>query len=452
MVVRIEFQGGCRDGAVVFGVDALDLGFDKNPAHAYLRFTEGGRIGAVFREPVSEEFRQAQIREYQKKAAEVVPLGKPVPLNLLPPDYHVYKVTERRVEKDAVVIRLEYIGEESKNLAQAALETWDASAGRVSGKRLRQVREPLTIESIDDFRVMLVDPKTAQLGFSTIHSKLPLGDLLKFPMAKKRRPLSARVERRVGIIDAMTAAERRHPESLIDQLARARIAKESGTSRQDVDQLLYVFGALKKRSASPGNFENLARKRPSLELPELSDLSELPVRACIAFAVRCTFRACLQLEPSDEEVREAIQVAIEIAAGYAAGNAIDNDDLSELSARVWLADRLRWPNGEECPGRHAVTAATWAMLDASFAAMFEKSGYPITSDRREFKPGQSGARWAAKESIAADDRNVSGVLADLQLLRVAIERGDLSDETPVPQTIFPAISEPPPGASPTTQL
>jgi hypothetical protein len=450
MLVRIEFHGGCKDGAVILGVDALNLGLEKNPAHMYLSFTEGGRVGTTFREPLPQEIRQAQNREYQEKAAEAMRLGKPVPINLVPQDYHVYKVIDRRVENGAIVIRLEYMESETRDLARSALEAWDTRVGRVDRESRNYICKPLILDSIDDLRIMLVDPQTAQFGasVSSIQTMLPPGDLVKIPIAKKKerkRSLSAGVERRVRIIDTMTAAERRHPETLIDQLTRARIAEESGVSRYEVDQLLSVFEALKARSASPSNFENLTRKRTPLELPELSDLSALPVRACIALAVRCALRACLQFGPGDEEVREAIQQAVAVAAEYAAGNAIDSDDLHELSARLWLADRLRWPDGEETPGRHAVAAAFWATIDTSFAVMFSKTG------RRKSTASQSGARWAAVESIAADERNKSGILADSQLLRLAVERGEVVEGTPVPQSFFPAIAESPPGSSPPIQ-
>ena len=52
MIVQFEFKGGSRDGTVIVGQDDLRLGADKNPAHAYLLLTEGGRVGATFREPL----------------------------------------------------------------------------------------------------------------------------------------------------------------------------------------------------------------------------------------------------------------------------------------------------------------------------------------------------------------------------------------------------------------
>ena len=54
-----------------------------------------------------------------------------------------------------------------------------------------------------------------------------------------------------AIIRSMTRAERRDP-SLIDGSRRQRIARGSGTTTQDVNQLLKQFGEAQKLMRSPG--------------------------------------------------------------------------------------------------------------------------------------------------------------------------------------------------------
>jgi hypothetical protein len=48
MMVRFEFHGGFMDGQTVVGED--DMHVPENPARHYLFLTDGGRIGARFRE------------------------------------------------------------------------------------------------------------------------------------------------------------------------------------------------------------------------------------------------------------------------------------------------------------------------------------------------------------------------------------------------------------------
>ena len=73
-----------------------------------------------------------------------------------------------------------------------------------------------------------------------------------------------------AIIDSMTSEERRHPE-VIDGKRRRRIARGSGTSVQQVNQLLRQFAALRKLmkgiKGGKGKAAKLARKLGGMTLP-----------------------------------------------------------------------------------------------------------------------------------------------------------------------------------------
>lgn len=58
---------------------------------------------------------------------------------------------------------------------------------------------------------------------------------------RSQGPLQQEMARVVGMLDAMTPAERRHPDLLIDGRRRARIARGAGCAGAEVDQLVADF-------------------------------------------------------------------------------------------------------------------------------------------------------------------------------------------------------------------
>ena len=210
MIVRFKFQGGCKDGAVIVGEDDLRLGIDKNPAHAYLFLTKGGRVGERFREPLPDAIRQGKHKEFTSSVGESVRAGKKVPKGEYPPDYHIYEVTERQVDLEGISIRVDYVGEEFEEFAAPGGEPPD-NLRRASG-----------IETLDDFRRMLVDPGSS---FYRPYPWLPAPPRV---VPRETSPLSVKAERYVKMIDVMTDVERHHPSTLIDRWARQRIAQDAG--------------------------------------------------------------------------------------------------------------------------------------------------------------------------------------------------------------------------------
>ena len=204
MNVRFEFKGGCRDGTVIIGEDDPGLGIDKNPAHIYVLLTQRGRVGTRFREPLPSDMRQAKHREFYSSVGKAVREGKEVPRGKYPPDYHVYEVADRRMGPDGISIRVDFVGEDAA----------------VSGDQAREGMPLGTFpETLDEFRSMLTDPTSCSRR--SFYPGLPSGG------PSKRSRAFAEAKRYVRIIEAMTAAERRHPKTLVDRMARERIAQDA---------------------------------------------------------------------------------------------------------------------------------------------------------------------------------------------------------------------------------
>ncbi len=94
----------------------------------------------------------------------------------------------------------------------------------------------------------------------------PLDDLMKMiPGMNRAMPAGAAVDgkqlgRTEAIICSMTPAERARPH-LIDGSRRKRIARGSGTTVQDVNQLLRQFEQMKKMMKTMGRMQKMKRKR-----------------------------------------------------------------------------------------------------------------------------------------------------------------------------------------------
>jgi hypothetical protein len=118
MIVRFEFQGGCKDGETVVGSDDMQSG--DNPARPYLFLTDRGRIGARFEEiPRKAEFQEI---------LDALRTRFPGPLNPKVEDLlermatdlanrpdairHVYQVEQCQARPDFILIRLQFVGME----------------------------------------------------------------------------------------------------------------------------------------------------------------------------------------------------------------------------------------------------------------------------------------------------------------------------------------------------
>ena len=94
----------------------------------------------------------------------------------------------------------------------------------------------------------------------------PLEDVLKMiPGMSRAMPAGAAVDpkqlgRVEAIICSMTPDERARPQ-LIDGSRRKRIARGSGTTVQDVNQLLRQFEQMKKMMKTMGRMQKMKRKR-----------------------------------------------------------------------------------------------------------------------------------------------------------------------------------------------
>jgi len=142
----------------------------------------------------------------------------------------------------------------------------------------------------------------------------------------------------------MTDAERRHPNTLIDRLARERIGQDAGATPEEVERLVRVFESWRRPSTRAADKKGTSEGNPT-ELavwdgPKKDDLLALPVRACVAFAVRCALRVNNVIESLDEETIRAAQRAIGIAADYAGGKDCDLRSLEEAENAVRLAALL----------------------------------------------------------------------------------------------------------------
>jgi len=98
--------------------------------------------------------------------------------------------------------------------------------------------------TIEDFRTQMI--KIAKPGLMMkMMGMLPGMGQMKEVMAQVNQDeQSAQVKRMVGIIDSMSAAERKNP-SLVDARRRQRIAAGSGTGAQQVNELLKQYDMMK---------------------------------------------------------------------------------------------------------------------------------------------------------------------------------------------------------------
>jgi signal recognition particle subunit SRP54 len=92
--------------------------------------------------------------------------------------------------------------------------------------------------TLDDFRKML--NQIRKLGpLQQIMSLLPGGGALRELMANE--DAEGQMRRLGGIVDSMTAEERRNPTKVIDQSRRRRIAAGAGVEPHEVNQLVKQF-------------------------------------------------------------------------------------------------------------------------------------------------------------------------------------------------------------------
>jgi hypothetical protein len=421
VIIQFEFKGGCKDGEVVVGQDDLRLGADKNPAHLYLLLTDGGRVGATFREPLPPLARREKLKDFTAAVGDAVRTGKEFPKGKYPPDYQIYKVADRRIGPAGISIRLEYVCDEPAAPAGEHPEKSPFLTG---------------METLNDFRRMLLDPG----GWW-----YPRGWLAELTglVPRERPPLPVKVQRPLRIIDAMTAVERLYPSTLIDAVARERIARGAGATPEDVERLVRVFESRKDPGARAADDQGASdANRPERTLPEgfpQSDLLGLPVRACVAFAVRCALRINGATESLDEEPRSAVKDAIAIAAEYAGGKDYDSAKLREVEHVIGLAELLQQLEGAQITEQTAVAVARWSVAAAWVADL------GLEPQRPEVNPyAACVAVLSAKWAIAANEQALAGIREDLHRLKLAVERGEITADTPVPQSFFPAMEAQPP--------
>jgi len=140
-------------------------------------------------------------------------------------------------------------------LAEKAQEVYDEDQARELEKKMR--RQTLTLE---DFLDQLQAVK--KMGpLDKIVGMLP--GVPANALADARREMdSKRLERVQGIVHSMTRIERRNPR-VIDGSRRRRIARGSGTSVQEVNQLLSQFDQMKRmmKSMTSGNSPGVPKPR-----------------------------------------------------------------------------------------------------------------------------------------------------------------------------------------------
>ena len=116
MMFTIEFRGGFRDGERIMGDDDPRKG--DTPICGYLFLTEGGRVGARFRDPFPIEA-VAQDEEYVRATEEVKKTGRMLTSEQY--EYfrkkfekcHVYEIAERRMASGGISIVALFVGEEA---------------------------------------------------------------------------------------------------------------------------------------------------------------------------------------------------------------------------------------------------------------------------------------------------------------------------------------------------
>jgi hypothetical protein len=247
------------------------------------------------------------------------------------------------------------------------------------------------------------------------------------------------------IIDAMTDAERRHPNTLIDRVARERIAQDGGATPEEVERLVGVFESWRKpatrRADQQGAFEGDLTERAVRDAPKKDDLIALPARACVAFAARCALRVNSVIESLDEEITKAAKRAIGIAADFAGGTDCDLGSLEEIQDAVRHAALLQQledaPNVERSAVAAASVSATsvWAAVRAcKYQALVRQR----TDDNALI--ACMAVLAAIRAAVVLGNEGLAEVWKDLNRLTSAVERGEITAETPVPQSFFPAIT------------
>lgn len=411
MIVRIEFHGGCKDGTVIVGEDDPSLGPQRNPVHAYLFLSNSGQIGAKLREPVTAAVRQAQMARFINEVGEAVRAGRPVPKHSYPPRCQLYEVTDRRVGPDDVTIRLDYVGDDSEPERTEAVEV-------------------ACVEDLNDFRKVLSYGTASWLLDWVLsphlrHSWLPVN-----------------VECQIRIIDTMTAAERRHPLTLIDRFARERIAQEAGTTPEEVEGLVNIFAGIQGKAATAKSHLNATKSEaiplPPNGAPEEDDLVSLPVRACVAFAVRCACRIQRLLETLDPAVQFGTERAIAIATEYASGTQYDHQFLHRIQRELAAVVAVQGGDPTNHPQRCAISAAFFT-IGSAWAAVFGPNYLSLGGKRtKDNSLAAAAAAWAARLTVAADPQTLPSIWRDRDLLVTAVTEGRITAETRVPQSFFSA--------------
>ena len=412
MIVRIEFHGGSKDGTVIVGEDDPSLGPQKNPCHAYLFLSNGGQIGTKLREPIPAAVRQARLADFINDVGEAVRAGRPLPKHLYPPRDQFYEVSDRRVEAENVTIRLDYAGDDA---TPAHTESTARSC----------------IEDLNDYRKIL----SRHMGSWLLDRVLDL---------RPQHTLAVDVQRQIRMINAMTAAERRHPLTLIDRFACERIAQEAGTTPEEVEKLVNGFAGVQGLTEVPTSVL-FAQKSESLPLPpngapETDDLLSLPVRACVAFAVRCASRVQGLVEPLGPIVQFSAEQARAIATEYASGTNYDSEFLHRIERELAEAIAMRCSDPANHPQRCAISAAFFA-IGSAWAAVFGSNYLSLGGKRtKDNSVAAAIAARTARLTVAADPKTLPGIWHDRDLLVTAVAEGRIATETPVPQSFFPANS------------
>jgi hypothetical protein len=100
------------------------------------------------------------------------------------------------------------------------------------------------------------------------------------------------------------------------------------------------------------------------------------------------------------------------------------------------------PDDAQSEGDLALAAAFWSIASA-WGALVAPAYLSLGGHRtKDNGLAAAWAAWAAKAAIAAKNQNREGVWQDLSLLKSAMERGEITAETPVPQSFFPANTDP----------
>lgn len=170
-------------------------------------------------------------------------------------------------------------------------------------------------------------------------------------------------------------------------------------------------------------------------LPTEEELATLPGREIVAFAARCARRVeplFLASWPDAPEehvlaVRHAIEIAEAVAAHATRGGDAAHAAYAVGDARV--AAHAAYTVGDARVAAYTATRAADAAVYAARAADAARGVAAVYAAR--------SAAYAA----AADTEAVYAIRSDYELLKTALAKGRLDDDTPVPPDFFPPLEE-----------